>query len=111
ERLKQVFHNLVANAMEATSPGGQINVECLVDPTEPPSVVATVTDTGRGIPPATLERVFEAFFTTKEAGTGLGLSIVRQIIQRHGGTVHLESAEGRGTRVTIRIPASAHSVA
>jgi signal transduction histidine kinase len=92
--------------MEASSSGDSISVDCYVDPADPPSVVVIVSDTGRGIPPATLERVFEAFFTTKEAGTGLGLSIVRQIIQRHGGTVHLESTEGRGTRVTVRIPAS-----
>jgi PAS domain S-box-containing protein len=106
ERLKQVFHNLVLNALEATAAGGQVQVECTLDPSDPPSVVVTVSDSGRGIPAAALERVFEAFFTTKEAGTGLGLSIVRQIIQRHGGTVHLESAEGRGTRVSVRIPAA-----
>ena len=111
ERLKQVFHNLVLNALEATAAGGQISVECTVDASSPPAVVVSIADTGRGIPPATLERVFEAFFTTKEAGTGLGLSIVRQIIQRHGGTVHLDSTEGRGTRVTIRIPAMTNTEA
>ncbi len=105
ERLKQVFHNLVVNAMEATSSGDTITVESLIDPGETAEVVVTVSDTGRGIPGGTLPQVFEAFFTTKEAGTGLGLSIVRQIIQRHGGTVDLESTEGTGTKVTVRIPA------
>jgi signal transduction histidine kinase len=62
-------------------------------------------DTGRGIPRGALEKVFEPFFTTKEAGTGLGLSIVRQIAERHGGRVELESIEGRGTRVAVCLPA------
>jgi PAS domain S-box-containing protein len=107
ERLKQVFHNLLINAIEATSAGGQVTVETNRDAGESPFVVVTISDTGRGIPLATMERVFEPFFTTKEAGTGLGLTIVRQMVQRHGGSVDLESAEGRGTRITVRLPAAA----
>lgn len=105
ERLKQVFHNLVVNAMEATSQGDSVTVTVERERGESPAVVVTVSDTGRGIPGAMMERVFEPFFTTKEAGTGLGLAIVRQIIERHGGQVELESTEGKGTRVTVRIPA------
>lgn len=110
ERLKQVFHNLLVNAMEATSSGDTITLESAMDPADPPTVVVTVSDTGRGIPDTTLLHVFEAFFTTKEAGTGLGLSIVRQIIQRHGGSVDMASTEGTGTRVTVRIPARLRQV-
>jgi hypothetical protein len=97
ERLKQVFHNLLVNAMEATPHGGVVTVSCHRGADEPDATV-TIADTGRGIPTGTLERVFEPFFTTKEAGTGLGLSIVRQIVERHGGgpRIDLESAEGRG---------------
>lgn len=105
ERLKQVFHNLVVNAMEATTAGGRITIESHSEGDETPTLQVTVSDTGRGIPANTLERVFEPFFTTKEAGTGLGLTIVRQIVQRHGGSVVLESVEGHGTRVHVRLPA------
>lgn len=103
ERLKQVFHNLVVNAMEATARGGAVTVSARREPEGKVSV--TVSDNGRGIPRGTMEKVFEPFFTTKEAGTGLGLAIVRQIIERHGGLVELESVEGHGTRVTIHLPA------
>jgi signal transduction histidine kinase len=105
-RLKQVFHNLLLNAMEATAEGGQVAIECSRDASDAGFVVVSIADNGRGIPLPTLERIFEPFFTTKEAGTGLGLTIVRQMVQRHGGSVDIESAEGRGTRVTIRLPAT-----
>lgn len=104
ERLKQVFHNLVVNAMEATARGGTVTVSSHREPDG--AVAISVSDNGRGIPRGTLEKVFEPFFTTKEAGTGLGLAIVRQIVERHGGRVELESVEGKGTRVTVIIPAS-----
>jgi signal transduction histidine kinase len=105
ERLKQVFHNLLVNALEATPLGGMVTVSCHRNADEPDASV-TIADTGRGIPGGTMDKVFEPFFTTKEAGTGLGLSIVRQIVERHGGAVDLESAEGKGTRVTLNLPAT-----
>lgn len=104
ERLKQVFHNLVVNAMEATARAGTVTVSSHREPDG--AVAVTVCDNGRGIPRGTLEKVFDPFFTTKEAGTGLGLAIVRQIVERHGGRVELESVEGKGTRVTVIIPAT-----
>jgi PAS domain S-box-containing protein len=103
ERLKQVFHNLVVNAMEGTGRGGTVTVSSHRDPSDGCAAVS-VSDNGRGIPRGTLEKVFEPFFTTKEAGTGLGLAIVRQIVERHGGRVELESTEGKGTRVTVFVP-------
>jgi signal transduction histidine kinase len=104
ERMKQVLHNLVANALEAT-PAGGVTVSCAR--VEGTRVAVRVSDTGRGIPRATLAQIFEPFFTTKEAGTGLGLSIVRQIVQRLDGDVTVQSVEGAGTEVTVLIPASA----
>lgn len=105
ERLKQVFHNLLLNALEATPAGGAVTVSCGKDEHRDDMVCVRFADTGRGIPRGALEKVFEPFFTTKEAGTGLGLSIVRQIAERHGGRVELESVEGRGTRVAVCLPA------
>jgi len=106
ERLKQVFHNLLLNALEATAPGGAVTVGCARDEHRDDMVCVRFSDTGRGIPRGAMEKVFEPFFTTKEAGTGLGLSIVRQIAERHGGRVELESVEGKGTRIGVCLPAS-----
>ena len=61
-------------------------------------------DTGPGIPPDHLPKIFDPFFTTKEKGTGLGLSVVYGIVERHGGTIDIQSGKGKGTRVAIRIP-------
>jgi len=98
-----VFHNLVVNAIEATARGGAVTVTAHIDPDA--NVSASVSDNGRGIPRGALEKVFEPFFTTKEAGTGLGLAIVRQIVERHGGRVELDSVENHGTHVTVYVPA------
>jgi signal transduction histidine kinase len=63
-------------------------------------------DTGAGIPPAVLDKIFEPFFSTKDVGhgTGLGLYITHQIVQQHGGTIRVESTAGEGTTVTLRLP-------
>ena len=66
----------------------------------------TVRDTGTGIPPHLLERVFEPYFTTKAQGTGLGLATVYGIVKQHGGVVHVESPAGQGTTFTVYLPAS-----
>ena len=69
-------------------------------------IILTLTDTGPGIPPDIQDKIFEPFFTTKAPGkgTGLGLSIVYGVIQRHGGTIELDSIPGGGTTFTIRLP-------
>ena len=69
-------------------------------------MVITVADDGPGIPPDVLPRIFDPFFTTKEVGrgTGLGLSIVHGIVERHGGTIAVESEVGRGTTFTVTLP-------
>ena len=70
------------------------------------SVSATVTDDGRGMPPEVKSRIFEPFFTTKPdgQGIGLGLSIVQGIVERHGGTIGVESVPGEGTTFTVLLP-------
>jgi signal transduction histidine kinase len=68
-------------------------------------VEVTVADDGPGIPPDKLERIFEAYFTTKEKGTGLGLAIVKHNVELYGGTVYVESKLGKGAKFTLIFPA------
>jgi signal transduction histidine kinase len=104
--LQQVLLNLLSNATEAVEAGGHVNVD--VSRSEG-AVKLTVTDDGRGMDAATLERVFEPFFTDKRGvrtGTGLGLSIVHAIVVEHGGTVTAQSdGVGRGSKFTVTLPA------
>jgi two-component system, NtrC family, sensor kinase len=106
QRMQEAFLNLFMNSVQAieTLPG-HIKVEARLDK-EIRRVVITVTDTGKGISKTDLGRIFDPFFTTKEvgAGTGLGLSIVYGIIEKHQGTITVESKEGEGTRFIIRLP-------
>ncbi len=107
QRMQQVFLNLIENAVHAikTIPG-QIKIAARQEDAEG-SVLITVEDTGTGIPEKDLGRVFDPFFSTKEVGvgTGLGLSIVYGIIQKHNGSIGIESKEGEGTRFLLRFPA------
>jgi signal transduction histidine kinase len=106
EMLYQALVNVFMNAVEATPNGGQVTVRTIAGATD---YTIETRDTGRGIPAADLDNVFKPFFTTRHTGTGLGLPISRQIVQRHGGRLTLESQEGEGTSVTIRIPLAAAS--
>jgi two-component system NtrC family sensor kinase len=99
--LEQVFLNLLTNAREASSQGG--NVTLRVEP-EQDRMAITVVDTGCGIAPENLPRVFEPFFTTKLNGNGLGLSICRSILWEVGGTLNLQSELRKGTRVHVTVP-------
>jgi signal transduction histidine kinase len=102
QRLLQVFVNLLSNACDASDPGGLIEMDTRVGRA---GVQVTVRDHGHGIPPSTLEKVLEPFFTTKEPGrgTGLGLPLAHKILQDHGGQLAIESDSG-GTRVTVTLP-------
>lgn len=102
-QLEQVFLNLMKNSIDAvTDPGVLLITAELMDE----QVVIHFTDNGSGIPEDMLERIFDPFFTTKDKGTGIGLSICKQIIEQHGGCIHIESAQGQGTTIRLRLPSS-----
>ncbi len=100
-QMKQAFYNLIRNATQATPPGGRITIRSDLGEYQ---IIVTVNDTGTGIPPEQMGHLFEPFHTTKEKGTGLGLLIVRRIVREHGGEIAIESAENKGTRITIHLP-------
>jgi signal transduction histidine kinase len=104
-RLERVLSNLIGNAIKYSPEGGQVTIRTCH---EPDGVVLVVQDGGIGIPAQDLPHVFERFYRASNAtgleGTGLGLAGVRQIVEQHGGSIAIESDEGRGTRVTVRLP-------
>ena len=104
-QLQQVLTNLLLNAADAMRGQGVITITTRPSP-DGGEVVLNLTDTGCGIPADRLEKIFEPFYTTKPVGkgTGLGLSIVYGVIQRHGGTIEVESEPGEGTTFSIRLP-------
>jgi signal transduction histidine kinase len=107
DSLRQVILNLLTNAIDATPPGGRVSVA--TRPVEDQrEIELTVSDTGRGIPPADHARVFEPFFSTKPTGrgTGLGLFITAQIVREHRGRIEVTSAEGQGAVFRVRLPAA-----
>jgi two-component system NtrC family sensor kinase len=102
-QLRQAFVNVIMNACEAMARGGRLVIEtALVD--DGRWVEIAFQDTGPGIPPDHLPKIFDPFYTTKEKGTGLGLSVVYGIIERHGGKIELATEVGKGTRVMLRLP-------
>ncbi len=109
-QLEQVFVNLVLNAEQAMDKGGTLSAVVKAGP-DRRSVVVQVADTGHGIPPDAMDRVFEPFFTTREEAenTGLGLSVCHGIIERHRGAIALHSTLGHGTTCTITLPAAAEA--
>lgn len=102
DQLKQVFLNLVKNAVDFTPPGGEVHITTRQDGQ---TLSIEIRDTGRGIKASDLSKVFDIYFTTN-GGTGLGLPISRNIIQQHGGSLTLDSREGSGTTVTVTLPVS-----
>jgi two-component system sensor histidine kinase PilS (NtrC family) len=103
EGVRQVFWDLSRNALKAMPDGGTLRAE--MRHASGDRVRVTFTDTGRGMSPAQVERLFEPFSSSTTGGTGLGLSIVYQIIRDHGGTINVRSREGHGTTITIELPA------
>ncbi len=103
QELHQVFLNLVMNAGQAIGVTGEIRV---VTCEEDDAIIVSVIDDGCGIPADRVGRIFEPFFTTKPVGegTGLGLGIAREIVQRHGGEIDVESTPGEGTVFSVRLP-------
>ncbi len=114
-QIEQVLFNLYTNALQAMPEGGELTVTCRVveqvaeqrlkHATESPQrLTLIVTDTGVGISPDALKRIFQPFFTTKAHGIGLGLPITRRLIEDHGGTLSVESQLGKGTTMTVCLP-------
>jgi two-component system sensor histidine kinase HydH len=101
-RLKQVVLNLVLNAVNATTAGGDIK---LIARPDAGGVALKVTDTGHGISESDLPRIFEENFSTRRGG-GLGLPIARRIVEQHGGAIRVESTAGRGTTFTVWLPSA-----
>ncbi len=100
--LREVFTNLINNAIDAMPLGGEIKVESFMDDT---IAVLRISDTGEGIAKEITKRIFDPFFTTKDVkSTGLGLSVSYGIINRHKGTITVDSIEGEGTTFTIKLP-------
>jgi two-component system OmpR family sensor kinase len=108
--LTRALRNVIDNARQHTPAGGSVLVDCAVRQDQ---AVVTVRDTGAGIPPQHLPHVFERFYradasrSRRTGGSGLGLSIVRSIVEWHGGAVAIDSFQGQGTTVTVRLPALA----
>ncbi len=107
DQVKQAFYNAIKNSFEAMKRHGILRIRTDRDDTH---VIISFTDTGGGISPENLSRVFEPYFTTKAGGSGLGLLIVRRIVREHGGELALESREGKGLTLTIRLPIFEHRV-
>ncbi|MEY2601009.1 MAG: hypothetical protein QOJ36_328 [Verrucomicrobiota bacterium] len=101
DQMKQAFYNVIKNSFEAMKSRGILRIRTDMDESH---VIVRFTDTGGGISAENLSRVFEPYFTTKTSGTGLGLLIVRRIVREHGGELSVESSEGKGLTLTIRLP-------
>ena len=108
DQLTQVFVNMITNAIDAMDGGGSLVVETGLQQSDDarPMVGVSFSDTGHGISPEQIERIFEPFYTTKAEGrgTGLGLSVSLGIVRSHGGTIDIESKPGLGTTVRVRLP-------
>jgi len=101
--LEQVFLNLVINAVESMPEGGTLHISSRL--AEDGHLAVVFSDTGHGIPPEHLDRLFEPFFSTKEEGTGLGLNVSYGVVKRHGGEITVQSVVGEGTTFTVWMPA------
>ncbi len=103
DRINQVLLNLYLNAMDAMDEGGKLSVDLLSN-SESGDIQITVSDTGRGISPDHLAKVFDPYFTTKSSGTGLGLAIAYNIVEAMGGSIKVASEKSQGTTFTITLP-------
>lgn len=109
--LMQILLNLLSNAVKFTEPGGSVRVECIE---RGDYVSIKIHDTGIGIPANQIKHITRPFeqvsshYTRKHEGTGLGLAITKELIELHGGSLHIDSTVGVGTTVTIRLPYNAY---
>ena len=109
QQIKELFTNLMTNAIKYNKPGGKVNV---IVTTEPDEIVFIFEDTGVGIPEESKQRIFERFYrvdkgrSKKMGGTGLGLSIVKHVVNYYNGNIQLESKLNVGSKFTVRFPKS-----
>ena len=107
EALRSVFTNLIINGLQAIDgEGGSLTITISAE-NSGQSACVEVSDTGRGISPDDIAKVFEPYFSTKDTGTGLGLAIVKKVVDDHGGTISVKSKQGAGTTFTITLPTTA----
>lgn len=104
DQLRQALDNIVRNAVEATPAGGHVAVMSRIDGAH---LVIEVADTGPGISPDDLPRIFDLYFTTKADGTGVGLAVAHQVVGAHGGTIEVVTPESGGVRMVVRVPLAA----
>jgi signal transduction histidine kinase len=104
ELMRNCLCNFISNGAQAMPEGGKITLGAGLDP-EAGEFLLTFSDEGVGIEPQDLEKVFQPYFTTKDAGIGLGLAITERIIKEHGGALEVRSTRGEGTTFTVRLPA------
>ena len=104
-QMQQVFENLVSNAIDAMPEGGTLEIRARED-AQAGEIIISVRDTGSGIAPENMARLFQPLFTTKARGIGLGLMVAKNLIEANGGTLTVESEVGHGTRVTVTLPAA-----
>jgi hypothetical protein len=106
KQIQQVLLNLILNAVQAMPAGGLLTITSqLVELDGKQWVRVSIADTGQGIPPLILGKIFTPFFTTKAQGTGLGLAICHKLVTQHQGTIAVTSEDGRGTVFTVSLPA------
>jgi signal transduction histidine kinase len=105
EEIKQAFLNIIKNAFESMPEGGKLLIESSQTYESPKMIEIIFTDQGVGIKKEAMDFLFSPFFTNKPRGNGLGLALCRRIIvERHHGTIHIESEEKKGTTVKVRLP-------
>ena len=102
DQLKQAVDNLLRNAIDASPDGGRVRIEARREASDH---VIDVVDEGPGIPADIVPKIFDLYFTTKADGTGVGLAVTNQIVEAHHGRIDVDSSPGKGTRMSVRIPA------
>jgi len=103
EMLRRALMNLLVNACQAMPGGGRVDISSEL---EAEALRVTISDTGVGIPPEDIERIFKMYYTTKADGTGIGLALVRRVIDLHHGSIEILSTVGQGTKIIVRLPLS-----
>jgi two-component system sporulation sensor kinase A len=112
DQMKQVFHNIIINALQAMPGGGELKIQTSLKKMgnsldqNVQFIRIKFIDTGIGIPEDKINDIFEVYYTMKKTGTGLGLAIARQIVEGHFGAIDVKSTLGEGTTVTVSIPAN-----